>query len=81
VGTIRAGNAASSQLLYQTLKSPQRGASTDYCTVFTECLPLHILNFLIALTQISMIFYAITGVAALFIRLIQMFENFRGKDQ
>ena len=53
---------------------------SNFCTIIPDCLSLHILNFVIGLIEISMIFYVIIGVAALFIRSIQMIENFLRRD-
>lgn len=59
----------------------------NLCSVFDDCLSIeafrhHIPSFLVGLTRISLQFYAIIGVATLFIRLIQALEtNFSRRDR
>jgi len=58
----------------------------NLCSIFDDCLSLeafrlHIPSFVVGLTRISLEFYAIIAVAALFIRLIQMIEKFRGRGR
>jgi hypothetical protein len=49
---------------------------SNLCPDVFDCLSLYIVDFAIGLIEISMMFYAIIGVAALSIRLVQMTENF-----
>jgi hypothetical protein len=58
----------------------------NLCSAFDDCLSLevfkyHIAIFSMGLIRITLQFYAIIGLAALFIRLIQMIEKFRRRDQ
>lgn len=58
----------------------------NLCSAFDDCLSLkafkyHIAIFLMGLIRIALQFYAIMGLAALFIRSIQMIEKFRRRWQ